>query len=41
MPWQETWVELDRMKSIVEWHSGEWTMAELCRELAASLETGY
>jgi transposase InsO family protein len=41
MPWQETGVELERMKFIVEWYSGEWTMSELCRQFGVSRPTGY
>ena len=40
MPWQETRVELERMKFIVEWYNGEWIMAELCRQFGVSRQTG-
>lgn len=41
MPWKETRVEDQRMKFVVDYQSGEWTMAALCREAGISRKTGY
>ena len=41
MPWQETCYMDERMRFIVEWLSGDWTRAELCRRYGVSRKTGY
>jgi putative transposase len=41
MPWQElTPVDL-RMRFVSEWHTGNWSMTDLCAEYAVSRKTGY
>ena len=41
MPWKETNVQEERMKFIVAWNTGDWKMADLCREFGISRKTGY
>ena len=41
MPWQE-WSPVNlRMQFVTEWHSGGWTMTELCADYQISRKTGY
>jgi len=41
MPWKVTNVNEERMKFIVAWKTGGWSMSELCREFNISRKTGY
>lgn len=41
MPWKVTDVLEQRSRFVLEYESGEWTMAELCRDYGVSRETGY
>ncbi|MBN8222749.1 MAG: IS481 family transposase [Spirochaetes bacterium] len=41
MPWKETNVYEERMKFIVAWRQGGWSMTDLCREFGISRITGY
>jgi transposase InsO family protein len=41
MPWKETSVVEERMRFVMDYQSGEWTMAELCRNYGISRPTGY
>ncbi len=41
MPWMETNVTEERMKFVVAWKAGGWTMTELCHEFQISRKTGY
>jgi transposase InsO family protein len=41
MPWQETCVMEERMAFIVDWQSGDWSKAELCRQYGISRKTGH
>jgi putative transposase len=41
MPWQELSPVDLRLRFITEWHTGHWTMTELCGEYAISRKTGY
>lgn len=41
MPWKETGVYEERMKFIVAWKQGGWSMTDLCREFGISRITGY
>jgi len=41
MPWKASGVVEERARFVVEYESGEWTMAELCRHYGISRKTGY
>jgi len=41
MPWKETIVYEERMKFIVTWKQGGWSLTDLCREFNISRVTGY
>jgi len=41
MPWKESGVVEERTRFAVEYESGEYTMAELCRHYGISRKTGY
>ena len=41
MPWKETIVYEERMKFVVAWKEGGWSMTDLCREFGISRVTGY
>lgn len=41
MPWKETCVNEERMKFIVAWKQGGWSITDLCREFGISRKTGY
>jgi transposase InsO family protein len=41
MPWQVCDVIEERSRFIADWHSGLWTMAELCREYGLTRKIGY
>ena len=41
MPWKELTVEEERMKFVVAWKSGGWSISDLCREFGISRKTGY
>jgi transposase InsO family protein len=41
MPWKTSGVMDERVRFAVEYESGEWTMAELCRHYGISRKTGY
>lgn len=41
MPWKETNVYEERMKFVVAWKEGDWSMTDLCREFGISRVTGY
>ena len=41
MPWLETDPVTERKRFIIEWLSGEFTVAELCRRHEISRKTGY
>lgn len=41
MPWQELSPVNLRMQFVTEWHSGGWTMTELCADYQISRKTGY
>jgi transposase InsO family protein len=41
MPWKETTVYEERMKFVIAWKQGDWTMSDLCREFGISRVTGY
>lgn len=41
MPWRESEVVEERARFVVEYESGEWTMAELCRHYGIARKTGY
>jgi putative transposase len=41
MPWKVSGVVEERARFAVEYESGEWTMAELCRHYGISRRTGY
>ena len=41
MPWKETNVYEERMKFVVAWKEGAWSMTDLCREFGISRVTGY
>jgi transposase InsO family protein len=41
MPWKETCAMKERSRFVVEYGSGRFTMAELCRVFGISRETGY
>lgn len=41
MPWKETFVYEERMKFVVAWKQGGWTLSDLCREFNISRVTGY
>ncbi len=41
MPWKETNVYEERMKFVIAWKNGDWTMTDLSREFGISRVTGY
>jgi len=41
MPWKVSGVVEERARFVVEYESGEWTMAELCRHYGISRKSGY
>jgi transposase InsO family protein len=41
MPWKTSGVVEERVRFAVEYESGEWTMAELCRHFGVARKTGY
>jgi len=41
MPWRESEVMEERSRFVVEYESGEWRMAELCRHYGIARKTGY
>ena len=41
MPWQELSPMDLRMHFVTEWHTGCWTMTELCADYQISRKTGY
>lgn len=41
MPWQEALPMDLRMRFVTDWHTGFWTVSELCREYRVSRKTGY
>lgn len=41
MPWKETNVYEERMKFVIAWKQGDWTMTDICREFGISRVTGY
>jgi transposase len=41
MPWKETNVYEERMKFVIAWKKGDWTMTDLSREFGISRVTGY
>ena len=41
MGWQETSKVIERMKFVLEYKSGRWTMTELCERFGISRPTGY
>lgn len=41
MPWNETCTMSEKMKFIVAWQSGKFTLSELCRNFGISRKTGY
>ena len=41
MPWKVSGVMEERARFAVEYESGEWTMAQLCRHYGISRKTGY
>jgi transposase InsO family protein len=41
MPWRESEVMEERARFVVEYESGEWNMAELCRHYGIARKTGY
>jgi len=41
MPWKTSGVVEERIRFAVEYESGEWTMAELCRHFGIARKTGY
>ena len=41
MPWIVSGVMEERARFVIEYESGEWTMAELCRQHGISRKTGY
>jgi hypothetical protein len=41
MPWKTSGVVEERVRFAVEYESGEWTMAELCRHFGIARKTGY
>src|ERR1700761_1034845 len=41
MPWKETDVVEERTRFVLEYHSAEYTMAELCRTYGIARKTGY
>ncbi len=41
MPWKETNVYEERMKFLVAFKNGGWSMTDLCREFGISRVTGY
>ncbi len=41
MPWMETNVHEERMKFVIAWKQGDWTMTDLCYEFGISRVTGY
>src|SRR5215813_12208813 len=41
MPWKEHGVMEERFRFVVDWKTGDWTMAELCRLYGVSRVTGY
>jgi transposase InsO family protein len=41
MPWETKDVVDERMRFVLEYESGEWTMAELCRIYGIARKTGY
>ena len=41
MPWKETCVLDERMRFVVEYRQGQWSMADLCRVYGISRKTGY
>jgi hypothetical protein len=41
MPWQEMSPMTLRMQFLVDWHTGFWSMTELCADYRISRKTGY
>lgn len=41
MPWKETNVQEERMKFVIAYRSGDWSMTDLCNEFGISRATGY
>ena len=41
MPWKETCVMQEKLKFVLEWQSGDYGMAELCRRHGIERQTGY
>jgi putative transposase len=41
MPWRASSVVNERMRFVVEFQTGDWTMTELCRQYGISRPTGY
>jgi len=41
MPWKEHGVMEERYRFVLDWRSGDWEMAQLCRLYAVSRTTGY
>jgi transposase InsO family protein len=41
MPWRESEAVEERARFVVEYESGEWNMAELCRHYGIARKTGY
>ncbi|MBE8404190.1 helix-turn-helix domain-containing protein, partial [Leptospira borgpetersenii] len=41
MPWKETCVHQERMKFVVAWKQGDWSITDLCKEFGISRVTGY
>ena len=41
MPWKASGVVEERMRFVMEYQSGRWTMSELCRAYGVSRPTGY
>ena len=41
MAWRESEVMEERARFVVEYESGEWNMAELCRHYGIARKTGY
>ncbi|MDV6236283.1 IS481 family transposase [Leptospira ellisii] len=41
MPWKETCVHQERMKFVIAWKQGGWSITDLCKEFGISRVTGY
>jgi transposase InsO family protein len=41
MPWRESEVMEERARFVIEYESGDWNMAELCRHYGIARKTGY